>query len=92
MTQSELERLAVLETNMDNLLALTARIDSKLDHVIECKAERVTVSTLQTKVEAHEKALNTWRGSFNVVRWVGPIAGAIVSGVVVSLIMHALYS
>lgn len=90
MTKTEIERLAILETRIDAVDERTERIEAKLDEALLHKAEKSELDAVCTKVTAHEKTLNEWKGSLNATRWVGQILGAIFSGIVVAVVTHLI--
>lgn len=47
MTATELERLAVLESEVSTIKDSTARIEQKLDSAITCKADKTEVQDLR---------------------------------------------
>lgn len=47
MTRTEIERLAILETEVASIKETTSRIESKLDDAITCKADRSEVQEVR---------------------------------------------
>jgi hypothetical protein len=67
MTQSEEARLAVVESKVDTLTDTVARIETKLDEAIACKADKTAVETIASTQRDHDRAINRLSGGLALV-------------------------
>ena len=67
--KTELERLAIMETKINNVEITVDRIESKLDKVIDCKADKKEVELLRKEMITINKAQDKVRST--LMNWWG---------------------
>lgn len=56
MTRTEIERLAVVESKIDGIESTVARMESKLDDAISCKADKTALDAMNTELDTKASA------------------------------------
>lgn len=67
MTRTEIERLAVVESQVETIASIVGRVESKLDDAIACKADKSEVDAIAATQVDHDRAINRLYGALALV-------------------------